>query len=93
MVAISLIDNALWDLKGKWFKQSVSTLIGGSGRGPMTAYASMLGCATQDMGARERTGARDAKQGLQGSEMVLPTRPDVGSSRIQEKRRTCRNFT
>jgi L-rhamnonate dehydratase len=50
MMAISLIDNALWDLKGKWFKQSVSTLIGGGGRGPMPAYASMLGYATQDLG-------------------------------------------
>ncbi len=50
MMAISLIDNALWDLKGKWFKQPVWKLIGGGGRGPMPAYASMLGYATQDLG-------------------------------------------
>lgn len=50
MMAISLIDNALWDLKGKYFKQPVWKLIGGGGRGSMPAYASMLGYATQDLG-------------------------------------------
>jgi len=55
MMAISLIDNALWDLKGKWFKHSVHMLIGGPARKTMPAYASMLGHNVLDMGlVRER---------------------------------------
>ncbi|MDP6666145.1 MAG: enolase C-terminal domain-like protein [Dehalococcoidia bacterium] len=55
MMAISLIDNALWDLKGKWLKQPVHRLIGGPNRKSMPAYASMLGYNTTDMAlVRER---------------------------------------
>ncbi|MDA1278905.1 MAG: mandelate racemase/muconate lactonizing protein [Chloroflexi bacterium] len=55
MMAISLIDNALWDLKGKWMKQPVHMLIGGPTRESMPAYASMLGHNVLDMGlVRER---------------------------------------
>ena len=49
MMAISLIDNALWDLKGKWLGQPVHRLIGGPTRKSMPAYASMLGHNVTDM--------------------------------------------
>ena len=55
MMAISVIDNALWDLKGKWLGQPVYMLIGGPCRKTMPAYASMLGHHVTDMGlVRER---------------------------------------
>lgn len=55
MMAISVIDNALWDLKGKWLGKPVHTLIGGPCRKSMPAYASMLGHNVTDMGlVRER---------------------------------------
>lgn len=55
MMAISLIDNALWDLKGKWLQQPVHRLIGGPTTKSMPAYASMLGYNSTDMGlVRER---------------------------------------
>ena len=55
MMAISVVDNALWDLKGKALNTPVYRLIGGPTREEMPAYASMLGYATQDMGlVRER---------------------------------------
>ena len=55
MMAISVIDNALWDLKGKWLSEPVYMLIGGPCRKSMPAYASMLGHNVTDMGlVRER---------------------------------------
>lgn len=43
MFAISVIDAALWDLKGKYFGQPVHRLLGGPTRDRLPAYASMLG--------------------------------------------------
>ena len=50
MIAISAIDNALWDLKGRYFKAPVYSLIGGPTRTEVPAYASMLGYDVLDMG-------------------------------------------
>jgi L-alanine-DL-glutamate epimerase-like enolase superfamily enzyme len=55
MLAISAIDCALWDLKGKWLGQPVYRLLGGPTRASIPAYASMLGFAVLDPGrVRER---------------------------------------
>lgn len=55
MLAISAVDCALWDLKGRWLGQPVYRLLGGPTRPSIPAYASMLGFATQDSGlVRER---------------------------------------
>lgn len=55
MMAISAVDNALWDLKGKYLGQPVYRLAGGPTQKTMPAYASMLGYDTSDMGlVRER---------------------------------------
>jgi L-alanine-DL-glutamate epimerase-like enolase superfamily enzyme len=48
MLAISAIDCALWDLKGRWLGQPVYKLLGGPTRASVPAYASMLGFATLD---------------------------------------------
>ncbi len=55
MLAISAVDCALWDIKGKWLGQPVYRLIGGPTRDSVPAYASMLGYAVRDLGlVRER---------------------------------------
>ncbi|MBN4064757.1 hypothetical protein JYU04_03370 [Dehalococcoides mccartyi] len=55
MIAISAIDNALWDLKGRYFNTPVYSLIGGPTQQEVPAYASMLGYDVLDMGlVRER---------------------------------------
>ncbi len=43
MLAISAVDCALWDLKGRWLKVPVLRLLGGPTRLSIPAYASMLG--------------------------------------------------
>jgi L-rhamnonate dehydratase len=47
MTAISVIDCALWDLKGKAWDQPVYRLLGGPTRAEVPAYASMLGFSTE----------------------------------------------
>ena len=43
MMAISAVDCALWDLKGRYYKQPVCRLLGGPTRTEIPAYASALG--------------------------------------------------
>ncbi len=55
MLALSAIDCALWDLKGKYYSTPVYKLIGGPTRAEVPAYASMLGFSVEDLGlVRER---------------------------------------
>jgi L-rhamnonate dehydratase len=58
MLAISAVDCALWDLKGRWLGQPVFRLLGGPTRDAVPAYASMLGFDVLDMG---RVRARSAE--------------------------------
>ena len=50
MIAISAIDNALWDLKGRYLDVPAYSIIGGPTRSEVPAYASMLGYDVLDMG-------------------------------------------
>ena len=50
MLAISAIDCALWDLKGRWLGQPVYRLLGGPTRDVVPCYASMLGFSVRDLG-------------------------------------------
>jgi len=60
MLAISAIDCALWDLRGRWLGQPVYRLLGGPTRAALPAYASMLGFAVLDAG-RIRDRAQEYK--------------------------------
>ncbi len=50
MLAISAVDCALWDLKGRWLDQPVYRLLGGPTRDTVPCYASMLGFNVLDPG-------------------------------------------
>lgn len=54
MLAISAIDCALWDLKGKYYGEPVYRLLGGPTRERLPAYASMLWFPTEPEAVRER---------------------------------------
>jgi L-rhamnonate dehydratase len=60
MLAISAVDCALWDLKGRWLGQPVYRLLGGPTRETVPCYASMLGFDVLDMG-RVRARAAEYK--------------------------------
>ncbi len=49
MLAISAVDCALWDLKGRWLNQPVYRLLGGPTRDAVPCYASMLGFNVLDL--------------------------------------------
>lgn len=57
MMAMSTIDCALWDLKGRWFDVPVYTLLGGPTRERIPAYASALGYSLDPELVRERAQA------------------------------------
>ena len=54
MMALSVIDCALWDVKGKWARAPVYTLLGGPTRTSIPAYASMLGYSLEPELVQER---------------------------------------
>ncbi len=54
MMAISAVDCALWDLKGRWANAPVYRLLGGPARPSLPAYASMLGHSVEPSLAAER---------------------------------------
>src|SRR3712207_6197803 len=54
MMAISAVDCALWDLKGRFLQQPVYRLLGGPTRRQIPAYASALGYSVEP----ERAAAR-----------------------------------
>jgi len=54
MMAISALDCALWDLRGKWLGVPVYRLLGGPTRESIPAYASALGYSLQSEKVRER---------------------------------------
>ena len=62
MWAVSVVDCALWDIKGKVFDVPVYKLIGGPTRDKVPLYASMLGYSVEDYGlVRERAKAAQAE--------------------------------
>jgi L-rhamnonate dehydratase len=78
MFAISVVDLALWDLKGRWLGQPVWRLLGGPTRREIPAYCSMLGYEVLDMGlVRER--ALDFKErGFKGQKWFFRHGPMSG---------------
>jgi L-alanine-DL-glutamate epimerase-like enolase superfamily enzyme len=54
MMAISTVDCALWDLRGKWLNVPVYKLLGGTTRDKIRVYASTLGYSLDPALVRER---------------------------------------
>jgi len=62
MMAISAVDNALWDLRGRYFNQPVYRLLGGN-RSKVDVYGSTLGYSVEPEAARQ-TAAQLKAQGF-----------------------------
>jgi L-rhamnonate dehydratase len=54
MMAISAVDNALWDLRGRYYQAPVYQLLGGPTRSSVTAYGSCLGYSVEPEAAARR---------------------------------------
>ena len=54
MMAISAVDNALWDLRGRYFNAPVYRLLGGPTRPSVEAYGSCLGFSVEPEAVRQR---------------------------------------
>jgi L-rhamnonate dehydratase len=92
MQAISVIDCALWDLKGKWAGAPVYRLLGGPTQETIPAYASALGYSLEPDRVRERA-ADMVKQGYRATKWFFrhgPTDGRAGIARNIELVRTLR---
>jgi L-alanine-DL-glutamate epimerase-like enolase superfamily enzyme len=81
MQAISVVDCALWDLKGKWAGAPVYRLLGGPTRDKIPAYASALGYSLQPELVRERA-AEIVAQGYRGTKWFFRHGPTDGPAGI-----------
>ena len=77
MMAISAVDNALWDLRGKLLGQPVYRLLGGPTRAVVACYASMLGHSHDPGLVRERAQAMVA-QGYKAEKWFFRYGPSDG---------------
>jgi L-alanine-DL-glutamate epimerase-like enolase superfamily enzyme len=78
MMAISAVDNALWDLRGRYYQTPVYRLLGGPSRTQVEAYGSCLGFSVQPEAAAVR--ARQLKdQGFRYQKWFLAYGPGDGA--------------
>ncbi|MFZ0214713.1 MAG: enolase C-terminal domain-like protein [Candidatus Dormiibacterota bacterium] len=76
-MAISAVDNALWDLRGKVFGVPVHRLLGGPSRERLPAYASTLG-TRHDPAEIEATVSRLRAEGYEHQKWFFPYGPADG---------------
>ncbi|HWR49851.1 MAG TPA: enolase C-terminal domain-like protein, partial [Bryobacteraceae bacterium] len=83
MMAISAVDNALWDLRGRYFGAPVYRLLGGPTRSAVQAYGSALGYSVEP--AHIRTRARQLKEaGYAHQKWFLPYGPSSGAKGLND---------
>jgi L-alanine-DL-glutamate epimerase-like enolase superfamily enzyme len=82
-MAISAIDNALWDLKGKLFGVPVYRLLGGPTREALRPYASMLGFSLEPEAVRERV-TQFQEMGFTAQKWFFRHGPSAGREGMQK---------
>ncbi|GIV77923.1 hypothetical protein FKZ61_018380 [Litorilinea aerophila] len=91
MMAMSVVDCALWDLKGKWANAPVYTLLGGPTRERIPAYASMLGYSLDPELVHERA-QEVVRQGYTATKWFFRDGPTDGVAGIQRNLRLVRTL-
>lgn len=79
LMALSAVDNALWDLRGRHYGVPVYRLLGGPGRTEVDAYASCLGYSVEPEAAGERAAALK-KDGWRFQKWFLAHGPGDGAA-------------
>lgn len=77
MMAISAVDNTLWDLRGRYFKTPVYRLLGGPTRSSVEAYGSCLGFSVEPVAAAKKA-AELKSQGYRYQKWFLAYGPGDG---------------
>ena len=83
MMALSVVDCALWDLKGKALNQPVYRLLGGPTRETIPAYASALGYSVTPERAAERA-AQLKQDGWKATKWFFRHGPGSGKAGIEK---------
>jgi L-rhamnonate dehydratase len=81
-LAISAIDNALWDLRGRVYDAPVWQLLGGPARPRIPVYASTLGVALEP-GTIEETARQLAGAGFAGQKWFMANGPGDGPAGLR----------
>lgn len=79
MMAISAVDNAVWDLRGRYFGVPVYRLLGGPTRDSVEAYASCLGYSLEPEAARARA-IQVKNEGYRCQKWFLAHGPEDGTA-------------
>ena len=79
MMGISAVDNALWDLRGRYYETPVYRLLGGPTREQATVYGSALGFDA-DPEAAGRKAAELKQAGFRHQKWFLPYGPGEGAA-------------
>ena len=77
MMAISAVDNAIWDLRGKAFGRPVHHLLGGPTRDRVDCFASLLGHA-QDLGRVREIAGQAVERGFKAQKWFFRNGPAQG---------------
>src|SRR5258706_7609163 len=83
LMAISAVDNTLWDLRGRYFKTPVYRLLGGPTRASVEAYASCLGYSLEPEKAQARA-AQVKNEGFRYQKWFLAYGPGDGYAGLQK---------
>ncbi len=90
MMAISAADNALWDLRGRYFNAPVYRLLGGPTRPAVQAYGSTLGSSVEAGPARARAAELKAA-GYMHQKWFLAYGPGSGAEGLKANVELVRN--
>ncbi|MBI1356570.1 MAG: mandelate racemase [Acidobacteria bacterium] len=83
MMAVSAVDNALWDLRGRYFDAPVYQLLGGPTRPAATVYGSTLGYSVEPGKAGPRA-AELAAKGFRHQKWFIPYGPGDGAAGLRK---------
>lgn len=83
LMAISAVDNTLWDLRGRFFKTPVYRLLGGPTRASIEAYGSCLGYSLEPDKAQSRA-VQLKKEGYRYQKWFLAYGPGDGPEGLKK---------
>jgi L-rhamnonate dehydratase len=89
LMAISAVDNTLWDLRGRYFKTPVYRLLGGPSRPSVEAYASCLGFSLEPDKLRQRA-VQFKEEGFRHQKWFLAYGPGDGYAGLKKNVETVR---